>query len=250
MILGDFMQINIQNTTIHYIQYGQGKDILLLHGWGQNIEMMKPLGDNFSDHFRVTILDFPGFGASEEPKEAWNIDKYSAVLEEFAKKVDIKKPIVIGHSFGGRVAIRYCARNPIEKLILFGSPCIRIQEELSIPVKILKQLKKLPGLNELGEYMKQYIGSRDYKAASPIMRQTLVEVVNEDLSKYAREIEEPTLLIWGENDEEAPVSEARELEKIMINAALIVIPGTHYAYLENLGRVVAILNSFFQEDLC
>ncbi len=238
------MQINIQNTSIHYIQYGEGKDILLLHGWGQNIEMMKPLGDNFSDRFRITILDFPGFGQSEEPKEAWNIDKYSSVLEEFVKKTGIKKPIVIGHSFGGRVAIRFSARNPIEKLILFGSPCIRIQEELSIPVKILKQLKKLPGLNEFGEYMKQYIGSRDYKAASPIMRETLVEVVNEDLSKYAREIEEPTLLIWGENDEEAPVSEAKELEKIMINAALIVIPGTHYAYLENLGRVVAILNSF------
>ena len=238
------MQINIQNTSIHYIQYGAGKDILLLHGWGQNIEMMKPLGDNFSDRFRITILDFPGFGKSEEPHEAWNIDKYSAILEEFVKQVGIKKPIVIGHSFGGRVAIRFSARNPIEKLILFGSPCIRIQENLPITVKILKQLKKLPGLNQFGEYMKQYIGSRDYKAASPVMRQTLVEVVNEDLSKYAREIEEPTLLIWGENDEEAPVSEAKELEKIMINAALIVIPGTHYAYLENLGRVVAILNSF------
>ena len=92
--------------------------------------------------------------------------------------------------------------------------------------------------------MKQYIGSRDYKAATPIMRETLVEVVNEDLSKYAREIEEPTLLIWGENDEEAPVAEAKELEKIMIDAALIIIPGTHYAYLESLGQVVAILNSF------
>ena len=56
-------------------------------------------------------------------------------------------------------------------------------------MKILKGLKKLPGMNNIGEYMKKYIGSRDYKAASPIMRQTLVEVVNEDLSKYAREIE-------------------------------------------------------------
>ena len=92
--------------------------------------------------------------------------------------------------------------------------------------------------------MKQFIGSRDYKNASPIMRQTLVNVVNEDLSKYAREIEEPTLLIWGENDDEAPVSDARELEKIMIDSALIVLPGTHYAYLENLEKVVLILNNF------
>ena len=93
--------------------------------------------------------------------------------------------------------------------------------------------------------MKKYIGSRDYKAASPIMRKTLVEVVNEDLSKYAREIEEPTLLIWGDQDTEAPVREAKELEKIMIDAGLILLPGTHYAYLENLPRVVSILESFF-----
>ena len=241
------MKIKVKNLDVNYIQYGEGRDILLLHGWGQNIEMMKPIGDNFSDRYRITILDFPGFGQSEEPKSPWTIELYSLMVEELAQKLKIKKPIVIGHSFGGRVAIRFSARNPIEKLILFGSPCIRIKEELPFHVKVLKKLKQLPGMNEFGEYMKQYIGSRDYKAASPIMRQTLVEVVNEDLSKFAREIEEPTLLIWGENDTEAPVNEAKELEKIMNDAALIVLPGTHYAYLENLPRVVSILNSFFGE---
>ena len=238
------MQIKVQGLDVNYIQYGKGKDILLLHGWGQNIEMMKPLGDAFCDRFRVTIIDFPGFGQSEEPKEKWTIDKYSLMLEEFVKQTGIRKPIVMGHSFGGRVAIRYSARNPIEKLVLFGSPCIRVQEELPLKVRILKRLKRLPGMNKIGEFMKQYIGSRDYKAASPIMRETLVEVVNEDLSKYAREIEEPTLLIWGEQDTEAPVNEAKELESIMMDAALIILPGTHYAYLENLARVITILNNF------
>ena len=238
------MQIKVQGLNVNYIQYGKGKDILLLHGWGQNIEMMKPLGDSFCDKYRITILDFPGFGESEEPHEPWTIDNYSLMLEEFVKELGIKKPIVMGHSFGGRVAIRYSARNSIEKLVLFGSPCIRTKEDLSLKVKILKKLKTLPGMNKFGEYMKQYIGSRDYKAASPVMRQTLVEVVNEDLSKYAREIEEPTLLIWGEQDTEAPVSDAKELEKIMMDAALIILPGTHYAYLENLARVITILNSF------
>lgn len=239
------MKINVKNLSINYIQYGEGNDIVLLHGWGQNIEMMRPIGDNFQDRFRITILDFPGFGESEEPKEAWTIEDYELMLEEFLKKVNVKKPIVIGHSFGGRVAIRYSARNPISKLVLFGSPCIRIQEELSLGVKMLKKLKTLPGLNGIGEYMKKFIGSRDYKAASPIMRQTLVNVVNEDLSKFAREIEEPTLLIWGTNDTEAPLNEAKELEKIMLDAALITLPGTHYAYLENLPRVVTILDNFF-----
>ena len=239
------MKINIKDLDINYIQYGEGKDIILLHGWGQNIEMMKPLGDYFSDRFRITILDLPGFGESDEPKKTWTIDDYELMLEDFIKELKIKKPIVIGHSFGGRLAIRYSARNPIEKLVLFGSPCIRIQESLSLKVRMLKSLKKLPGMDKFGEYMKQYIGSRDYKAASPVMRQTLVEVVNEDLSKYAKEIEEPTLLIWGQNDTEAPVNEAKELEKIMIDAALIILPGTHYAYLENLQQVVNILNNFF-----
>ena len=239
------MKIKVKDLDVNYIQYGKGKDILLLHGWGQNIEMMKFIGDNFSDRFRITILDFPGFGESEEPHETWNIDKYSEMLEELVKKLEIKKPIVMGHSFGGRVAIRYSARNAIEKLVLFGSPCIRVQENLPFYVKVLKGLKKLPGMNGIGEYMKKFIGSRDYKAASPIMRQTLVEVVNEDLSKYAREIEEPTLLIWGDQDTEAPVNDAKELEKIMIDAALIILPGTHYAYLENLPQVINILNNFF-----
>ena len=239
------MKINVKELNINYIQYGKGKDILLLHGWGQNIQMMKPLGDGFCDRFRITILDLPGFGQSDEPKETWNIEKYNEMLEEFIEKLDIKKPIVIGNSFGGRLAIRYSSRNPVEKLVLFGSPCIRIQESLPLTVRLLKSLKQVPGLNDFGEFMKKYIGSRDYKAASPIMRQTLVQVVNEDLSKFAREIEEPTLLIWGENDTEAPLQEAKELEKIMIDAALIVLPGTHYAYLENLPRVVNILNNFF-----
>ena len=238
------MKIKIDNLNINYIQYGEGSDILLLHGWGQNIEMMKLLGDNFADNHRITILDFPGFGESDEPLSPWTIKDYSLLIEKLVKELDIKKPVVMGHSFGGRVAIYYSSNNPIEKLVLFGSPCIRKDKELPLSVKILKGIKKLPGMDKLGEYMKQYIGSRDYKAASPIMRQTLVNVVNEDLTPYAMQIEEPTLLIWGQDDTEPPVSDAKELEQIMNDAALIVLPGTHYAYLENLNQVVNILNSF------
>lgn len=241
------MKINIKDLDVNYIQYGKGKDIVLLHGWGQNIEMMKFLGDRFCDNYRVTILDFPGFGESLEPSVAWTIEDYALLLEDFINKLKIKKPIIIGHSFGGRVAIRYSAINPISKLVLFGSPCIRTTVELPLSIKFLKKLKTLPGMNSLGEKMKKYIGSRDYKAASPIMRQTLVNVVNEDLSSYAQKIKAPVLLIWGEADTEAPVEEAKLLEGIMYDAALIVLPGTHYAYIENLDRVEVILNSFFEE---
>lgn len=242
------MKININNVNVNYIQYGEGKDVLLLHGWGQNIQMMRPIGDNLCSNHRITIIDFPGFGESDEPSTPWTIDDYSLLIENLVKALNIRKPIVMGHSFGGRVAIRFSANNPIEKLVLFGSPCIRENKKLPLSTRILKKIKTLPGMNKLGEEMKKYIGSRDYKAASPIMRQTLVNVINEDLSSYARKIEEPTLLIWGEVDTEAPVDDARELEKIMIDAALIILPGTHYAYLENLGQVINILNSFLKEN--
>lgn len=238
------MKININGVSVNYVQYGEGKDILLLHGWGQNVEMMKFIGDRLADRFRITILDFPGFGESDEPTIPWTLSDYSLLIERLVQELKIKKPIIMGHSFGGRVAIRYSANHPIEKLVLFGSPCVRLQQKLPLSVRILKKLKTLPGLDAFGEKMKKYIGSRDYKAASPIMRQTLVQVVNEDLSEFAKKIEEPTLLIWGDQDMEAPVEEAKILENIMYDAALIVLPGTHYAYIENLGQVIAILNNF------
>lgn len=240
------MKINIKDINVNYIQYGKGKDIILLHGWGQNIEMMKPIGDQLQNKYRITIIDFPGFGESDEPQSAWAISDYSLLLEELVKKLKIKKPVIMGHSFGGRVAIRYSSNNVIDKLVLFGSPCIRTTEVLTLKVKILKTLKKMPGMNTIGEKMKKYIGSRDYKAASPIMRQTLVNTVNEDLSQYAKQIEEPTLLIWGDNDTEAPLDDAKVLEQMMVDAALIVLPGTHYAYLENLYQVVNIINAFLE----
>ena len=238
------MKIKIDNLNINYIQYGEGSDILLLHGWGQNIEMMKFLGDNFADNHRITILDFPGFGESDEPLSPWTIKDYSLLIEKLVKELDIKKPVVMGHSFGGRVAIYYSSNNPIEKLVLFGSPCIRKDKELPLSVKILKGIKKLPGMDKLGEYMKQYIGSRDYKAASPIMRQTLVNVVNEDLTPYAMQIEEPTLLICSNSLASLTGASVSSCPQISNDAALIVLPGTHYAYLENLNQVVNILNSF------
>lgn len=239
------MKISLLENEVNYVQYGSGKDIVLLHGWGQNIQMMRPIGDKLCDKFRITIIDFPGFGESNEPKEAWDVDKYTTLVEELVKKLDIKNPIMIGHSFGGRVSIKYSSRNKVDKVVLFGSPCIRNEKNVSKKVKFLKKIKKIPGLNLLGEFMKKFIGSRDYKAASPIMRQTLVNVVNEDLSEDAKKIKAPTLLIWGENDTEAPLEDAKELEKILKDGALIVLPGTHYAYLENLNHVIEILNKFF-----
>ncbi|MBP3841329.1 MAG: alpha/beta hydrolase [Bacilli bacterium] len=236
--------IELHNTQVNYIQYGSGKDVILLHGWGQNIEMMKPIGDNLSDKFRITIVDLPGFGESPEPKFPWKLDDYMEMLEELVEKLKIKKPIVIGHSFGGRLAIRYSSENIVEKLVLFGSPVTLEKSPTDLKTKILKKMKTLPGMNKIGEYMKKYIGSRDYKNATPTMRQVLVNTVNFDLSEYIKKIKCPTLAIWGDNDTEARIEDAKLMEKTMLDCGLIVLHGTHYAYLENLNQVVSILRKF------
>ena len=167
------------------------------------------------------------------------------MVEKVLNKLKIKNPTMIGHSFGGRISIVYASKNPVEKVILFGSPCIRKEKKLSLKVRILKKLKKVPGLNKLEGFAKKHIGSRDYKAASPMMRDILVKTVNEDLSDCAKKIKVPTLLIWGDNDTEVTLEEAKETEKIIKDSALIVLPNsTHYVYLENLNQATNIIKEF------
>ena len=233
----------VKNIKINYKQYGEGEDVVLLHGWGQNIEMMKPLGDNLVDHYRVTIIDLPGFGLSSEPDYAYTIFDYTDLVYELLDILKIKKPILMGHSFGGRIAIVYASKYPVNKLVLFGSPCVR-HEYKSFKQSFYKKIKKVKLLKPLINVMKNHVGSPDYRNASPIMREILVKAVNQDLSEYAKKITCSTLLIWGENDEAVPVSEARELDELLNDSALIVLPGTHYCYLENLNQVVNILYNF------
>ena len=241
------MKLNINDIDINYKEYGnkKGKTLVFLHGWGQNIEMMRPLADRLQDKYHIIIIDLPGFGGSDEPKEVMNIYDYNEVVEKLLNELKVKNPTMIGHSFGGRISIVYTSRNDVDKLILFGSPCIRKEKKLSLKVRILKKLKKVPGLNKLEGFAKRHIGSRDYKAASPMMRDILVKTVNEDLSDCAKKVSASTLLIWGDNDTEVSIEEAKETEKLFKDAALIILPNsTHYAYLENLNQVTNIINEF------
>ncbi len=233
----------IRNIKINYKQYGKGDDVILLHGWGQNIEMMKPLGDNLADHYRVTIIDLPGFGLSKEPVYPLSIFEYTDIVHELLDELKIKNPIMMGHSFGGRISIVYASKYKVNKLVLFGSPCVR-HEYKSFKQSLLKALKKIKIFSPLVNLMKKHMGSVDYRNASPVMRDVLVKTVNQDLSENAKKITCPTLLIWGENDEAVPVNEAKELDELLSDSALIILPGTHYCYLENLNQVVNILYNF------
>lgn len=246
--MGVKMTTNIKDIKINYIQYGKGPEMVLLHGWGQNIEMMDFLGKPLADSFHITILDFPGFGKSEEPKDAWRVDDYAELLHELLKNLKVENPILVGHSFGGRVSILYASKYKVDKVVLFGSPCIRKPQKENLQLKMLKKLKTIPGLKNLEGFAKKHMGSADYRNASDIMRKTLVLVINQDLTEAAKKIEVPTLLIWGQKDTEAPLEDAKELEKIMQDAALITYPdGTHYTYLEHLNEIIPILKTFGKE---
>lgn len=243
--MGVIMTINVKNIDINYIQYGEGEDVVLLHGWGQNIQMMDPIGKNLSNKFKVTIIDLPGHGESNEPISELTIYDYCEIVKEILDNLNIDNPIIIGHSFGGRIGIIYASKYHTKKLVLLGAPCIRKQEKVSLKVKVLKGLKKVPVLNKLEGFAKKHIGSRDYRNASPIMRKILVNTVNEDLSECAKKIKCPTLLIWGDADTEAPIEDARELEKIINDAGLVVYEnGTHYTYLEFLMPVCKVIKTF------
>ena len=242
------MKLNIRNIDINYVQYGEGKkDVVLLHGWGQNIQMMNPIGEKLQKSNKITIVDLPGFGESDEPKEELDIYDYADILKELLDKLKIKKPILIGHSFGGRIAIIYGSKYDVERIVLLGAPCVRSKKEPSMKVKVLKSLKKVPGLSKLENFAKNHIGSPDYKNASVMMKKILVNTVNEDLSECAKNITVPTLLIWGTEDVDAPLEDAKKLEELLVDGGLVTYEGgTHYTYLEFLIPVCNVIKEFIK----
>ncbi len=243
------MKLNIKNVKINYIDYGENKDgtILLLHGWGQNIEMMKPLGDAYANNYRILIIDLPGFGDSMEPDYAWDVPDYVDMVHEFLNELKVEDIIIMGHSFGGKIGLLYASQYNVKKLVLFGSPFKKEVNKLSFKIRLLKKLKKVPGLNKFEELAKKHIGSTDYRNASPLMRKALVNTVNLDITEEVKKISCPTLIIWGTLDEEVSIERAYELEKLIKDAGVVVYDGcTHYAYLERLQQTINVVRIFLE----
>ncbi len=247
-------KITIRNRQVNYVCKGAGIDILFLHGWGQNIEMMLPIAEHFEHDFRVTVLDFQGHGESEEPESAWSVQDYADALNEFCIAVGIEYPIIVGHSFGCRVAIRYAAKHPVRKMVLTGAAGLKPKRGLdwymkTYTYKLGKKLVQMTGNKELEEQLKRNAGSADYRNASGIMRETLVKVVNDDVFELLPKMTMPVLLIFGENDDATPVSYGKIMEQHMKDAALIVFENDdHYAYWHQIHRFNRILDAFFEKE--
>lgn len=247
--------VNINGIDLYFEKYGtKGRKVLLLHGWGQNTQMMAFIGDFLKSHFIVYNIDFPGFGNSQEPSEPWDTNDYADFLHEFCLKKKIDNPIFIAHSFGCRVALRYAYRYGAYKMVLTGAAGIRDGRGIDYYLKVYsyKAAKKILSLKPLEKYKDKFTknaGSEDYRNTSGIMRQTFVKVVNEDVSDILPDIKAETLLVFGENDDATPVEKGKKMEKLMPNAALVIFENDdHYAYIHQAQRFNMVLDAFLRSD--
>ena len=242
----------------HIEQRGAGAPVLLLHGWGASIQLFEPHLNTLSRSYHVTALDFPGFGQTPPPPAAWSVHDYAAWVLQILDRHGIERPHIVGHSFGGRVAISIAAQHPerVGKLVLTGSAGIRPKRSVGYHLRVrsfklmrwLAQTAWLPAaLRETARQRVAALGSSDYQQASGTVRASFVRVVNEDLRDLLPKIKASTLLVWGADDQDTPLADGQLMEKLIPDAGLVVFEGAgHYAYLEQAARFCTIVDTFFK----
>lgn len=235
--------------NINYKDFGASDKtpIVYLHGWGQNIEMMEPIAKPFKETNRLIIIDLPGFGSSDDPDYAWTLEDYADMVHSLLESLNIKKPNLIGHSFGGKISLIYATKYEVNRMILLASPYKVKIKKVSLKVRILKKMKNIHLLGPIADKIKSHMGSTDYRNAKPLMRDILVKHVNTDLTEKVKNIKCPTFIIWGDKDDAVPVEDAYELKSLISDSGLTIYEGcTHYAYLEKLTQTNAIIKSFMK----
>ncbi|HIW74889.1 MAG TPA: alpha/beta hydrolase [Firmicutes bacterium] len=243
------MEITIDGRQVRYIDEGEGPEVLLLHGWAAPAETYRLIIDHLKPRCRVVAPDLPGFGGSEEPDRPWSADDYADFVLRFAGAVGLTAPVLIGHSNGGRIIIKLMNRPQlplaVPKIVLMDAAGIPAKHGAGYYIKVYtyKAAKRL--FPALAEKMRGKAGSADYNSASPLMRQTMVRLLNEDLTPLLAGIRVPALLIWGENDTATPLSDGQAMEKRIPDAGLVVLKGAgHFAFAERWGQCSRVLDSF------
>lgn len=251
------MTANIDNIPVNYFLLGNVKSeeaVVMLHGWGADSKLFGNAAALISQKYLVAAPDMPGFGGTPEPKQEWTVDDYTDFVIKFIEELKLKKVILLGHSFGGRIIIKMANRNKlpfeITKIILVDSAGIKPLKSTGQKIKenVNKMGKKLFPLSpKLLEKLRSTTGSADYRTASPRMRRILVNVVNEDLTYLLPGIKQPALLIWGTLDTATPMSDAKTMERLIPNAGLAEIKGAgHFSFLDNPALFNAIIASFLK----
>jgi pimeloyl-ACP methyl ester carboxylesterase len=249
----DAQLLDVGGLRVRYLQRGSGPDVLVLHGWGASIEAVYPIVTGLCPGATVYALDLPGFGESEQPPQAWGVEEYQTFVAAFMDELAIRRPTIVAHSNGGRIAIRMAATEParVSRLVLVDSAGIR-------PKRTLRWYRRV-GMAKLGKYAARFLGapgerlrarlvgraaSADYLAAGA-MRPTLVKLVNADLRPFMPHVEAPTLLVWGSEDTDTPPAAGREMERLIPDAGLVVLEGAgHYSYLDQPARFARIVSHF------
>lgn len=253
------MVIKINDTDVNYEIYGEGdKTLLILHGWMASIPAVAPIWQFFMRSRKVVVLDFPGQGGkSGIPKTAWGIPEYSDMVKKFMEELNLDKPDVIGHSFGGRVIIYLASKYPelFNKIVLTDAAGLKRKTSLKKWFKVrsyklgkffLKVFNSKDKYEEkLNELRKKY-GSSDYAAlSSDVMRETFNRVISLDLKDNLKYIKNPTLLIWGENDTDTPLYMAKTMEKEIEDSGLVVLKNAgHFSYLDKSAEYNIIVENF------
>lgn len=261
------MVISIKNIDINYEIYGEEKEgespLLLLHGWMASIPAMAPIWQYFgntqnANSRNVIVIDFPGQGGrSSELTEPWGVPEYAEMVREFMQELNIEKPDVIGHSFGGRVVIYLASNYPdiFNKIILTDSAGVKHKTTMKKWIKtksfkIGKAFLKLTSNQETYENklkkLREKYGSTDYASLkSDVMRETFKKVINLDLTENLKEIKSPCLLIWGENDKDTPLYMAKIMERKIKDSGLVVLKNAgHFSYLDSPYQYNTIVENF------
>ena len=265
-------QIIINGQLISYLRAGTastGKSLLFLHGWRSQKEVwngvVQRIKELESGRISIYALDFPGFGGSPAPKEPWTVGDYANVVKAFIDRLELKNVIVIGHSFGGRVAIKLCsidnepnisgadksARYTIDvinKLVLVDSAGFVFNPDkkqmMNLIAKTVKPFFKPKFMEPVRRLIYKTIGAEDY-LSTPELRQTFVNIVNEDLSESMEKINIPVLIIWGEKDIETPFEFAGMMKNKIKNSELIVFENAgHFSFLDKREEFVLELKKF------
>ena len=215
---------------INYELFNINKDktIIFLHGWGSNKEVMKVFKDYF-DEYKLLFIDMPGFGKSMTD-EVWDTHKYAKKIDDFLNQLKIDKYCIIGHSFGGKVAVLL---NP-KYLVLLSSAGILEPKPFSVRLKIkIFKLLKIFRLSKL----KNLFVSNDVKGMSENMYQTFKNVVNEDFSEYFRKCGSEVLVFGAYGDKAVSINSVKKQAELL-NTKAILLEGDHYFFLKQ-PQVVA-----------
>lgn len=239
------MQTAVGDFLVNYEVLGEKDNptFLILHGWGRSLQDWLPTARYLSDKYRVILVDLPGFGGTNLPSDrVLGTYDYADFVEKFLEKIEVRKPILLGHSFGGRIGIVLGLKKGfLNKLILVDSAGI---EQKSLKVILIGYFYKalrfmLP--KRLNEVVRARLGSEDYASAGPL-RKVLVKVVNEDLRHLLPQINIPTLVIWGDKDINQYVRYAKIMRDEMPNAKLRIVWETgHNPHVEDQKEFMQIL---------